>query len=161
MKQSIDLTRCRRGMAQLHIEGKPTGQMRLEVIEEAIRQLQTNPTGSLVRGYLGVKNYASFGDQRCDCQYGQGPSHGSIVFRIGRVDRDIHNPKPLDADAIYFLEAYRDFGVMEYKPRGDKNEYQLPLAAAIREFDDLNQQRNLLADAFEAANVESHVVVDG
>ena len=41
----------------------------------------------LKREYIGQKYYEAF-DQRCDCEYGYGPSHGSIYQRIG-----LRNPK--------------------------------------------------------------------
>lgn len=37
----------------------------------------------LRRGYFGVKEYDGWASQRADCEYGMGPSHGSIWFRIG------------------------------------------------------------------------------
>lgn len=41
----------------------------------------------LKREYIGQKYYGSF-DQRCDCEYGYVPSHGSIYQKIG-----LRNPK--------------------------------------------------------------------
>lgn len=40
----------------------------------------------LRRGYFGVKQYDVWTSQRTDCEYGMGPSHGSIWFRIGLVN---------------------------------------------------------------------------
>lgn len=42
----------------------------------------------LSKQFYGVKIYSSFGEQRCDCEYGYGPRHGSIVFSVG-----LHNPR--------------------------------------------------------------------
>lgn len=84
---------------------------RLRVIEDAILAIQTDQTSALSKEYMGVKNYAGFGDQRCDCSYGMGPSHGSIVFEVGRA-RDYNGP--LDSDAIYALEVFRDTGDAQF-----------------------------------------------
>jgi hypothetical protein len=47
--------------------------------EEALRHRGER----LTRGYLGVKAYDRRDSQRADCDYGMGPSHGHIWFRIG------------------------------------------------------------------------------
>jgi hypothetical protein len=103
----LDIVRFRRGSEQLTVQGVPSTESRVELIEEAIRRIQADGAAALRKEFLGIKNYAAFGDQRCDCRYGMGPRHGHIVFRIGRRDR--YNAGTLDADAIYFLEAVRDF----------------------------------------------------
>lgn len=151
----IDLERCRRGMAQLNIAGTA----RSSVIEEAIAAIQANPGEALQKRYFGVKNYASFGDQREDHEYGMGPRHGSIVFRIERTARFLGAGKTLDADAIYFLEAYRDFGSVPWPEfiNGRREQLMLSLGPALRKFDQLSSDRNRLADAFAAATIESHV----
>ena len=100
---SIDVNRCLHAMRSINVEGAP----RPKRIEEAISLIQ-NDGGCLRKMYIGVKNYASFGDQNCDCKYGYGPSHGAIVFRIERV-RDNHEAC-LGVDEIYLLECVRDFG---------------------------------------------------
>lgn len=80
-------------------------------IEEAIKLIQQDPLNALIKEYLGIKNYAGFGDQDCNCEYGYGPNHGSIVFSIGKVNR-ISDIK-LGEDEIYLLESVRDFGNAE------------------------------------------------
>lgn len=55
-------------------------------IYDSILKLQSNP-GWFDNNYIGVKNYSVFGDQREDHEYGRGPKHGSIVFRIEIKDR--------------------------------------------------------------------------
>ena len=57
---------------------------REELIEEAITELQNCPQDAFKGKYLGIKNYASFGDQREDHSYGMCPRHGTIVFSVGR-----------------------------------------------------------------------------
>jgi hypothetical protein len=88
----------------IDVEGNPVG--REYLIEEAIGRIQADPAEALKAEYLGIKNYAHFGDQRCDCSYGYGPTHGTIVFSIGRV-----RGAPLEPDAdIQELLRVRDFG---------------------------------------------------
>lgn len=147
----LDLERCRRGMKQLHIEGIP----RNGLIEEAIAAIQKDPIAALSREYFGIKNYATFGDQREDHSYGFGPKHGTIVFRIGR-----NNPgdgKALDGDAIYFLEAYRDFGTMGWVENG--RDVRLALSQVIRRHDDCLKQMRKFEAAFDATILEEHAVV--
>lgn len=148
----IDLQKCRKGMEQLNIEGRA----RPELIEEAIRLIQQSSVDAMSRRYLGIKNYASFGDQREDHDYGYGPKHGSIVFSIGRTDA--WRVKPLTADAIYLLEAYRDFEPVLVDGREDRNRKEtLYLCGAIRLFDRLSAERNRLADAFNRVDVDEHI----
>lgn len=110
MKQPIDIERCLRGMKNLEITGNPQG--RFHLIEEAILAIGTNPDKALKAEYIGVKNYAHFGDQRSDHPYGYGPSHGYIVFSIGRVMRG-DPAATLGPDEIYLLECVRDFGTVD------------------------------------------------
>jgi hypothetical protein len=97
----------------IKIHGRIVGEVRLKALENAIARIQKDGKNALSKEYVGVKNYAHFGDQRCDCQYGFGPSHGSIVFRIERATRVVR-PKDdailvLGDDEVYFLECARDF----------------------------------------------------
>lgn len=159
---TIDLDRCRRGMAQLRVEGIP----RASLIEETIAAIQRDPTTAMRERYVGIKNYAGFGDQREDHTYGMGPAHGSIVFSIGLTDHVRgatigSEQRAPDADAIYYLEAYRDFKSINWPPLHEANRVdQMTLSAAIREFDLLNARRNTLADAFAAVSVDAHVVTE-
>jgi len=66
--------------------------------EEAIAYFQANPKPDR-KEYFGIKNYAGFGDQRCDCEQGYGPTHGSIVFEI---DYNRKNPS-VDEDGINLI----------------------------------------------------------
>lgn len=108
----IDLDRFQRGAKQLRCVGRVAKlPHRLRVIEDAILAIQTNQVTALSEEYMGVKNYAAFGDQRCDCSYGMGPSHGSIVFMVGRASG---YKGPMDSDAVYALEVFRDTGDAEF-----------------------------------------------
>jgi hypothetical protein len=51
------------------------------LIEDAKKDLATGAK-HLSHEYIGQKYYSGY-DQRCDCKYGYGPSHGSIYQRIG------------------------------------------------------------------------------
>lgn len=92
----------------IEVRGIPTG--RGYLIEEAIRRIQADPDNALKTEYLGIKNYAHFGDQRSDHSYCMGPTHGSIVFSIGRQ----RSGAPIDPEAdIQELLRVRDFGGQE------------------------------------------------
>ena len=75
---------------------------RKSVITSAINDLAKGAV-RLRTNYFGVKVYSGFGEQRCDCEYGYGPSHGSIVFRVELKNRkDELSSDQIDA-AIYYL----------------------------------------------------------
>lgn len=67
----------------IFVDGEIDSSVRNEVIHDAINELLLNRGKKFKREYMGVKNYQGFGDQRCDCEYGMGPTHGSIVFEVG------------------------------------------------------------------------------
>lgn len=105
-KEQIEL--CLRGIQNIKVTGNPVPARHYK-IEQAIKLIQTD-SGALRGGYLGIKQYAHFGDQECDCAYGMGPTHGSIVFSIGRVHQN-RNTATLGEAEVFLLEAVRDFGV--------------------------------------------------
>lgn len=62
------------------------GDERAGVIADAVHQIATGE----MRGYrgldhenFGTKSYDRWHGQRCDCEPGFGPRHGSIIFQIG------------------------------------------------------------------------------
>jgi hypothetical protein len=111
--EHIDKERCLRAMEDINVGGLPIA-ARLYLIEEAITQIQASGNDALEHRYLGIKNYAGFGDQREDPEYGCGPRHGSIVFRIERTNRCRGIAKAILGDNhIYLLECVRDFGVCD------------------------------------------------
>ena len=148
----LDLSKLYRGLEQISVEGACNTPIRREALEDAIAAIQSTPTTALKKEYIGVKNYAHFGDQRCDCENGYGPNHGYIVFRIRRV-----SDKPLDEDAIYLLEAARDFGMATTgrKQQGDRKE-ALDLCGVLRRKRELQKELDTLDVALEAATVETH-----
>lgn len=149
---TIDIERCKRGMRQLAICGVP----RAGLIAAAIGAIQKSPDTALRSEYFGIKNYEAFGDQREDHRYGFGPAHGHIVFSIGRVDHS--GGKPLDADAIYLLEAYRDFGTttrVVYR-NGRRSEERWSLCQVIRERDRLKEEYDELASVLTSARMTDH-----
>jgi hypothetical protein len=107
----LDLARCLRALKNIRVEGSPTSSERKTAISDAIILIQEKGKAALISEYIGVKNYAHFGDQREDHRYGCCPRHGSIVFRIGRVGRIDSSQEfaELGADEIYLLECVRDF----------------------------------------------------
>ena len=94
-------------MQLISVSGLCNSEVRETAIEEAISEIQSDGKLALSQRYIGVKNYAHFGDQGVNCEYGLGPRHGHIVFRIGRHRSS--RQKVLGDDEIYFLEACRDF----------------------------------------------------
>lgn len=75
--------------------------------QDAIAWFATGKAGylGLRREFFGTKDYDRWRGQRCDCEYGYGPRHGSIVFQIGLCadarKRDLTEAEK-DA-AIYYL----------------------------------------------------------
>jgi hypothetical protein len=177
MNQSpIDLDRVRRAMKHIAVSGLPRTAERQRAIADVICAIQADGGKALASEYVGVKNYAHFGDQRSDHPYGYGPSHGSIVFRIGRADRDPSRRIVLGADEVYALECLRDFrGVTPPRamfasvvafapfqtdwryPSGDEGR-ELNLFDAIRLRDAAEALSKCAREAVDAALVESHEV---
>lgn len=91
----------------LNVRGSYHSKTRLQAVECAIDDLATTGGEVLRKEYVGVKNYAGFGDQRFDCEYGYGPSHGYIVFSIRLNVRDrALTPDEIEA-CIYTLELFK------------------------------------------------------
>lgn len=149
MQKKIDLERIRRGMKQIDVSGQPcprdvpNAPERERAIEAALSAIADDPENALRKEFIGVKQYAHFGDQRCDCSYGRGPRHGVIKFSIGRVSG---YTDALDGDAIYALECLRD-----YDPIDSYNLFQ-----AIREMDDLKDSYERYERLLSECVVESH-----
>lgn len=61
--------------------------------------------GDLRNQAFGTKNYDRWSGQRCDCEYGSGPSHGYICFQIG-LKQDARKRYLTDGEreaAVYYL----------------------------------------------------------
>lgn len=82
LSAGLDADRIARGREVLEIRGKVTAGERARVVEDACADLAKG-CGGLRYDYFGTKNYDRWNDQRCDCKYGYGPRHGSIVFSVG------------------------------------------------------------------------------
>jgi hypothetical protein len=113
--EPIDINRCLRGARNIYVSGAPnkgggSDGSRTNLIEEAVSLILKDGKTAMAQEFLGFKQYAHFGDQRCDCPYGMGPRHGSIVFEIGRAREARSGNVALGADEIYLLECIRDFG---------------------------------------------------
>ena len=164
MTQTLDIERALKGARQIYMEGVPIGHGRLEIIEEAIALIQQDPEGALKQEYLGMKNYAHFGDQREDHKYGYGPKHGHIVFSVGRNKRRDAHEGPLDGDAIYLLEAARDFGSREHPWEAPSSRWhdtkQLNLVDWLRLHVQLLERVAKTTSALDF-QVETHVVQEG
>ena len=157
MKSKIDTARCYRGMRSIYVNGDPSPN-RKYLIELAIKELQTKGKDSFSTSYFGIKNYASFGDQRADCTYGMVPSHGSIVFSIGRI-REVNDP--IIRDEIYLLECVRDFGSVSIPnhPKNSTSSYykdpELNLIDVLKYTRDLQNKLNYLIGVLDKSEVDS------
>lgn len=149
----LDISRARQAALDLHVEGVANTPMRRALIEEAIAAIQRNPT-FLMDGYLGIKIYAGFGEQREDHSYGMGPRHGTIVFRIGRTQAAHAAKAPLGPEHIYLLEAVRDFKGWQYEDNGRTRLVDLP--DTIRALDAHHATSQAILKALEGADVEAH-----
>ena len=86
----------------LRVKGILSGAQRAKAVDEAIGYIATSDT-PMKKEFVGVKHYSGFSDQSCNCSYGCGPRHGSIVFAIESIKRkDAWTGKERDA-AIYYL----------------------------------------------------------
>ncbi len=103
----LNFQKCKSAMQNIYVSGLCNSKVRQDAIEEAISAIQSDPNSALLERYIGVKNYAHFGDQGVNCEYGMGPRHGHVVFRIAR--HRSHIQKPLGDNEIYLLESCRDF----------------------------------------------------
>lgn len=78
----LDLSKIQTAESILDVDGLKYGEYNERCINEAIKDIATGQE-SMRREYFGVKNYAHWQHQECDCKYGYGPTHGSIVFSVG------------------------------------------------------------------------------
>lgn len=142
------------------MRGEPEG--RAWLIEKAIAALQSRPGDALAGEFFGIKNYAGFGDQRCDCPYHMGPKHGDIVFKIGRRGStgDERRAVEVTDDAVYLLEAVRDFGSVEHPcgdPRpGTRNPKRVNLCDLLEEIGATEDRLLSLRKVLIGATVSSH-----
>ena len=91
---------------ELNVKGFCNSPIRERTLEEAVKALNDNPAEWAKKRYYGIKDYAHFGDQREDHEYGRGPRHGSIVFSIGRGS---NYSEENVSDYIDLLLFFRDF----------------------------------------------------
>ena len=85
------------------------GEERASARADAIQQFSTGkpvgPYKDLRREFFGTKNYDRWSGQRCDCEYGMGPRHGSICFQIG-MKKDVRQRDLTHEEreaAVYYL----------------------------------------------------------
>lgn len=150
--QPIDRSRCLRAMKALYVDGVP----RVATINRAILDIKSNPEKAMAGGFLGVKIYSGFGDQDCDCEYGMGPRHGSIVFSIGRT-RGGRDGVALGADEVYLLECVRDFGSVEDTEDNDRfSKRRLNLCDVLARMETYGKRIAELSEAVDAKPVESY-----
>ncbi len=113
LRHGINIEKYERGLLLLELdfprvhsyrgEGKKYSMIYADLINSAKHDLCTGMKW-LMQGYFGQKYYQGF-DQRCDCEYGYGPSHGTIYQRIGLRDRGRNTLTDHDIECcLYVLE---------------------------------------------------------
>ena len=108
LSAGLDADRIARGREVVVVRGMVTPGERAKVVDDACVAVAEGG-GRLRREFFGTKNYDRWHNQRCDCVYGYGPRHGSIVFSVG-IDRRFRDrwaagelaPEDVDA-ALYYL----------------------------------------------------------
>jgi|SRR5882757_3928332 len=82
------------------------GDEKSAVREQAIKYLLDGGK-SLKSAYVGTKDYDRWHGQAIECEYGMGPRHGSVIFRIELVREQRQREGLLSAEeidaAIYYL----------------------------------------------------------
>ena len=71
----INIEKCKEGLRNIRVIGTVDSEQRKEAISDDIKHILQNGASALKTEYIGVKQYSGFGDQRCDCSYGSGPTH--------------------------------------------------------------------------------------
>lgn len=110
----LDLAAIALAESILEVRGQyeKAGSDRAGVLRDAVAEIATGEKqgyrGLWVESF-GTKAYAHWYGQRCDCQYGMGPSHGSLIFTVG-LRREVRERMPreltqAERDAcVYYLE---------------------------------------------------------
>ena len=154
MKFLFDMERCINASKNIYVQGHPDSSERKAQIEEAIARIQKDGKTAFESTYIGMKQYAGFGDQGVECKYGMGPTHGSVVFSIGRNDRHII----LGVDEIYYLECVRDWKPFYTEP--ERNSYQKvrwSFDKTLREYVKIKTYYENLENKFKDFNPETNV----
>lgn len=90
-KSSVDVNKINHAMGLLYLQfpiqrnyyGGPEKVLPIySTLIDAAKEDLSSGVNKLKTEYIGQKRYEEF-DQRTDCKYGYGPSHGSIYQRIG------------------------------------------------------------------------------
>lgn len=147
----IDIERCKAAMENLRVIGHPIGERRKTAIEEAIAQIAEDGASALTPDRIAIKNYASFGDQRCDCPPNRGPKHGTIVFSI---ERPRGTDGTLTSKHIYLLECVRDFGAKEVTERNGTK--ALNLCDVIDRLTQAEKEARSMRNGIDCCFVEVH-----
>lgn len=92
----------------LYTRGNPSNTCEREVLTELAAYDIAHGGKHLAKEFYGNKNYGSY-YQRCDCQYGYGPRHGSICEEVGlRSEYRGEELTDEEKDAcIYYLKNFK------------------------------------------------------
>lgn len=110
--KGIDLGMIRQAEALLYFRGLEYGEYSGRCVDEAVKDIASD-TPKMSKEYFGVKNYASWTHQECDCSYGMGPSHGSIVFAVGLKNPRNKLSEDQKESCLYYLNLLRDKDMRE------------------------------------------------
>lgn len=110
--EGIDLEKVKTAEFILAIRGLEYGEYNERCVDEAIKDIATG-TDKMKKQYFGVKNYAQWTHQHCDCQYGYGPSHGSIVFSVGYNFLNVDLTDDEKECCIYYLNLLKNKSMRE------------------------------------------------
>lgn len=80
----------------------------VKCVEDAVQDI-LGGFEKLRREYFGCKNYDRWHCQRHDCEYGLGPTHGSITFRVALNKNYRTNPEQITEEQVnaclYYLRS--------------------------------------------------------
>lgn len=100
----LDLDKIAHAESILKIRGLDYGEFSERCVREAIKDIALD-TPQMSKQYFGVKNYAGWRHQTCDCPYGMGPTHGSIVFSVGLQNPRVNLTDDEKESCLYYLNV--------------------------------------------------------
>jgi len=102
-KKSLDVDKIKLAETLIKCKHEPsTSEARIECVGSAIEDF-TKEEMVLTKKYFGVKYYSGFGEQRSDHFYRYVPTHGSIVFSIKLLKKDVKLTDEEREACLYYL----------------------------------------------------------
>lgn len=113
-QNGADLEKVQIAEGILRIGGDPFGRVNGEyttIADLAVVDVAENFV-KMRKQYFGNKRYSGY-YQRCNCEYGMGPRHGSIVDRIELKDRAREYTDEEKDACIYYIKNYKEISELE------------------------------------------------